>query len=89
MRALIEWGPCYFGRGVAVPTPPAFCLKVDYDGDVIQVAEAEFVVGLVTAKDLLTIDCFSGSRSLAVAPGYDAELVLVGKARVLVIGDLL
>ena len=69
--------------------PPAFCLKVDYDGDVIQVAEAEFVVGLVTAKDLLTIDCFSGSRSLAVAPGYDVELVLVGKARVLVIGDLL
>lgn len=69
--------------------PPAFCLKVDYDGDVSQVAEAEFVVGLVTAKDLLAIDCFSGSRSLAVAPGYDAELVLVGKARVLVIGDLL
>lgn len=45
-------------------------------------------MGLVAAYDLLAIKRFSSSCSFAVVTGYDAELVLVGKARVLVVGNL-
>ena len=56
-----------------------FFLEVDYDSDAIQAAEAELVVGLATAKDLLAIDRFSGRRFFTVVAGYDSKLMPVGR----------